>query len=154
MFSPSQVAFEDVRAGELRSQRFERLNSAPREEQARAAMMQRSSDSPAQAPGRPREHHPRTDDLHPSVGHGSILLSSGRPCTSAAPGGRLKLSDDGRLQVMYEQTCPRCGRDLVGENKNEVADAVVEHARIEHRHPLDRDIVLAHLDGVHPQERD
>ena len=28
-------------------------------------------------------------------------------------------------------------------------DAVVEHAPVEHRHSLDRDVVLAHLEGVH-----
>jgi hypothetical protein len=56
--------------------------------------------------------------------------------------------------VAYSQTCPRCGRDFIGEDQDAVADDVVEHARIQHRHTLDRDIVLAHLEGVHPHERE
>lgn len=56
--------------------------------------------------------------------------------------------------MAYEQTCPRCGREFTGDDKNVVADAVVEHARREHGHALDRDIVLAHLEGVHPFERE
>ena len=56
--------------------------------------------------------------------------------------------------VTYSQTCPRCGRDFEGEDKHVVADAVVDHARLEHRHSLDREVVLAHLEGVHPHERD
>ncbi|CAN5143305.1 hypothetical protein BH18ACT4_BH18ACT4_05430 [soil metagenome] len=56
--------------------------------------------------------------------------------------------------VPYAQMCPRCGREFAGENKNEVADAVVEHALVEHHHSLDREIVLAHLESVHPYERD
>jgi predicted small metal-binding protein len=50
-------------------------------------------------------------------------------------------------------TCPRCGRDFNGEDKEAVAGDVVEHARVEHRHHLDRDVVLSHLEGVHPHER-
>jgi hypothetical protein len=56
--------------------------------------------------------------------------------------------------VTYDQTCPRCGRDFVGDDKGVVADAVVEHARTEHAHALDRDVVLAHLEGVHPHDRE
>jgi hypothetical protein len=56
--------------------------------------------------------------------------------------------------MTYQQTCPRCGRDFEGDDKDAVADAVVDHARDEHRHSLDRDVVLAHLEGVHPYERD
>jgi len=56
--------------------------------------------------------------------------------------------------MTYTQTCPRCGRDFAGDDKATIADEVVEHARIEHQHKLDRDIVLAHLEGVHPYERD
>ena len=56
--------------------------------------------------------------------------------------------------MSYEQTCPRCGREFVGEEKYALADAVVEHARVEHRHALDRNVVLAHLEGVHPHERE
>lgn len=35
-----------------------------------------------------------------------------------------------------------------------VVDAVVDHASTEHNHSPDRDVVLAHLDRVHPSERD
>jgi predicted small metal-binding protein len=56
--------------------------------------------------------------------------------------------------VAFNQTCPRCGRDFDGDDKEEVADQVVEHARIQHRHALDRETVLAHLEGVHPYERE
>ena len=54
----------------------------------------------------------------------------------------------------YELTCPRCGRDFAGENKEAVADAVVTHASADHRHALDRGVVLAHLEEVHPHERE
>jgi hypothetical protein len=40
----------------------------------------------------------------------------------------------------------------VGEDKEAVADEVVAHAGLDHRHTLDRDVVLAHLEGVHPHE--
>jgi len=56
--------------------------------------------------------------------------------------------------MSFEQTCPRCGDEFVGDDKDEVADAVVAHAREEHGHTLDRNVVLAHLEGVHPHERD
>jgi predicted small metal-binding protein len=56
--------------------------------------------------------------------------------------------------VAYEQVCPRCGENFVGDHKDAVAQAVVEHARTEHGHTLDLDVVLAHLEGVHPHERD
>jgi predicted small metal-binding protein len=56
--------------------------------------------------------------------------------------------------VTYAQTCPRCGADFTGDDKDNVADAVVAHASTEHNHTLDRDVVLAHLEGVHPFERD
>jgi hypothetical protein len=56
--------------------------------------------------------------------------------------------------VRYEQTCPRCGEDFVGEDEDAVADAVIDHARSAHGHTLDRDVVLAHLEGVHPHERE
>jgi transcription initiation factor IIE alpha subunit len=55
---------------------------------------------------------------------------------------------------MYEQTCPRCGDDFVGADKSVVADAVVEHARTKHAHALDREVVLAHLEGGHPHDRE
>jgi hypothetical protein len=56
--------------------------------------------------------------------------------------------------VRYEQQCPRCGAEFAGEDKNEVADAVLAHAAATHGHALDRETVLAHLEGVHPHERD
>jgi predicted small metal-binding protein len=56
--------------------------------------------------------------------------------------------------VSYEQTCPRCGREFVGSDQDSVADAVVEHARADHGHALDRDVVLAHLEGVHAHKRE
>lgn len=55
--------------------------------------------------------------------------------------------------MSYNQTCPRCGWDFAGDDKEAVADAVVEHARVDHRHALDREIVFAHLEGV-PYERE
>jgi hypothetical protein len=56
--------------------------------------------------------------------------------------------------VRYEQQCPRCGREFSGDDKNAVATAVVEHARSEHQHNLDLDVVLAHLEGVNPHDRE
>jgi predicted small metal-binding protein len=56
--------------------------------------------------------------------------------------------------VTYTQTCPRCGQDFAGTDKEAVADTVVEHARASHHHALDRDIALAHLEGVHPHDRE
>jgi predicted small metal-binding protein len=58
------------------------------------------------------------------------------------------------VDVSYSQTCPRCGLELSGDDPAAVADAVVAHARDEHRHRLDREIVLAHLEGVRPDERE
>lgn len=56
--------------------------------------------------------------------------------------------------MTYPQTCPRCGADFADDDKEGVADAVVEHASTEHHHTLDRDVVLAHFEGVRPFERD
>jgi predicted small metal-binding protein len=56
--------------------------------------------------------------------------------------------------VRFEQQCPRCGREFVGEDKEQVAVAVIEHARNEHHHTLDREVVLAHLEGVNPHDRE
>jgi hypothetical protein len=56
-------------------------------------------------------------------------------------------------RMAYEMTCPRCGRDFEGDDKAAVASAVIEHARDGHRHRLDLDVVLAHLEGIHPHER-
>ncbi|HKY17088.1 MAG TPA: DUF1059 domain-containing protein [Microthrixaceae bacterium] len=52
----------------------------------------------------------------------------------------------------YFQTCPRCGEEFAGDDRDAVVDAVVAHARDEHHHTLERRIVLAHLDGVRPDE--
>ena len=54
----------------------------------------------------------------------------------------------------HTQTCPRCGLDVTADDPGAVADAVVAHARDEHGHALDREVVLAHLEGVRPDERD
>ena len=56
--------------------------------------------------------------------------------------------------MSYSQTCPRCGAEFAGDDKERLADEVIEHARSDHDHVLDRDIVLAHLEGVHPFKRD
>jgi len=56
--------------------------------------------------------------------------------------------------VTYEQTCPRCGEVFGGDDKEAVADAVVDHAHTSHGHTLERHVVLAHLEGVHPHERE
>jgi predicted small metal-binding protein len=58
------------------------------------------------------------------------------------------------IAVPFSQTCPRCGHHFEGDHKEKVADQVVEHARAEHRHTLDRETVLAHLENVHPYERE
>lgn len=49
-------------------------------------------------------------------------------------------------------TCPRCGLDFTGIEPNELVDDIVEHAASAHRHQLDRDTVLAHLEGRHPHD--
>ena len=56
--------------------------------------------------------------------------------------------------MAFEQTCPRCGDEFVGNDKEVVADAVIAHARDAHGHGLDREVVLAHLEGVHPHDRE
>lgn len=56
--------------------------------------------------------------------------------------------------MAYSQTCPRCGDEFGGEDRDTVADEVVAHAREAHHHALDRDVVRAHLEGVHPYEFD
>jgi hypothetical protein len=56
--------------------------------------------------------------------------------------------------VTYSQVCLRRGQEFDGDNKAAVADAVVEQAKAEHRHALDRDVVLAQLEGVIPHERE
>lgn len=56
--------------------------------------------------------------------------------------------------MIYSQTCPRCGEDFTGKERGTVADAVVAHARDAHSHDLDRDVVLAHLEGRHPFKSD
>ena len=54
--------------------------------------------------------------------------------------------------MIYSQQCPRCGDTIEGEDRDDVADAVVAHARDAHHHQLDRQVVLAHLAGVHPHD--
>jgi predicted small metal-binding protein len=39
--------------------------------------------------------------------------------------------------VTYTLTCPRCGADFSGDQKERVADDVVQHASREHDHTLD-----------------
>jgi hypothetical protein len=56
--------------------------------------------------------------------------------------------------VTYRQQCPRCGDTIEGEDREHVADSVIAHARDAHDHTLDRQVVLAHLAGVHPHEYD
>lgn len=46
----------------------------------------------------------------------------------------------------YTQTCPRCGRDFAGEDRDEVATQVTEHARADHGHSVSHEQVLEHLD--------
>ena len=52
----------------------------------------------------------------------------------------------------YSQTCPRCGDELAGDDRDTVVDAVISHASEVHGHRLDRQVVFAHLAGVHPHE--
>jgi hypothetical protein len=52
---------------------------------------------------------------------------------------------------LYMQ-CPRCGEEFKGFDAETVADAVQAHASEVHHHALDRDVVLAHLAGVRPDE--
>ena len=58
------------------------------------------------------------------------------------------------MDMQHVQVCPRCGLELTGDEPGAVADAVVAHARTEHDHRLDREVVLAHLEGVRPDERE
>ncbi|WP_414654848.1 DUF1059 domain-containing protein [Iamia sp.] len=54
--------------------------------------------------------------------------------------------------MTFAQACPRCGEEFAGDDRDSVADQVVAHATDDHGHALDRDIVLAHLDGRHPHD--
>ena len=36
----------------------------------------------------------------------------------------------------YSRTCPRCGDEFAGDDRDAVADAVVAHARGAHQHAL------------------
>lgn len=56
--------------------------------------------------------------------------------------------------MTYQQTCPRRGEDFLGDDAEQIADAVVDHAATAHQHRLDRHIVLAHLEGIHPRDRE
>ena len=57
-------------------------------------------------------------------------------------------------ELEYSQICPRCGDEFSGPDRDSVADLVVAHARDAHRHDLDRHVVLAHLEGVRPDDLD
>lgn len=50
----------------------------------------------------------------------------------------------------YRETCPPCGTLISGDDRDEVADAILRHARDAHGHELSREHVLAHLDGDDP----
>jgi len=52
--------------------------------------------------------------------------------------------------MTYSDTCPPCGEVFSGEDRDEVATAVIEHAREAHDHVLTREHVLEHLDGKDP----
>lgn len=52
--------------------------------------------------------------------------------------------------MTYEEICPPCGTLISGEDRDEVADAVIRHAKEAHDHVLTREHVLAHLDGGNP----
>jgi len=54
--------------------------------------------------------------------------------------------------VSYEMTCPRCGRDFSGDGPDVITDAVITHAATITAHALGRDVVRAHLAGVHPHD--
>ncbi len=54
--------------------------------------------------------------------------------------------------MSFSITCPRCGQDFQGDDRDSVATEAVEHARSEHKHTLDVDVVRAHLEGVHPHD--
>jgi len=52
--------------------------------------------------------------------------------------------------MTYSDTCPPCGEVFSGEDRDEVATTVIEHARDAHDHVLTREHVLEHLDGKDP----
>lgn len=54
--------------------------------------------------------------------------------------------------MTYSTTCSPCGRVFSGEDKEEVATRVIDHARTDHEHTLTRDHVMAHFDGLNPHE--
>ena len=56
--------------------------------------------------------------------------------------------------MTYAKECPRCGEHISGDDLDAVADRVIEHARSEHGHDVDRHIILAHLTGAHPYDVD
>lgn len=55
-------------------------------------------------------------------------------------------------RVTVTLICPRCGQEFEANHAVDVADAVVAHALDAHHHHLDRRVVLAHLDGAHPDD--
>lgn len=52
--------------------------------------------------------------------------------------------------MTYTDKCPPCGRQFSGDDREALADAVIDHARDEHNHVLTREHVLAHIDGKDP----
>jgi hypothetical protein len=64
------------------------------------------------------------------------------------------MSGSGEDAVGFSQICPRCGEELTDQDPARVADLVVAHARDAHQHRLERRVVLAHLQGVRPDELD
>ena len=56
----------------------------------------------------------------------------------------------------YTQTCPRprCGRVFTGEDRETVANEMVEHASVEHGHSLTLEHALTHLDRDNPDFAD
>jgi len=56
--------------------------------------------------------------------------------------------------MSYSHTCPPCGEVFTGDDRDQIATAVIEHARSEHDQTLTREHVLAHLDGEDPHHAD
>ena len=145
---------ESPRAGRALAQRRDRgLGARPRDG-ARGHHRRRSHDPHRAQPSgfepSTRKDHPRGDQSTT----GNNAPSRLRPTTTAYPCSPRGREIGHSVLVTYEQTCPRCGREFVGDDKGAVADSVLEHVRTEHGHALDRDVVLAHLERVHPHERE
>lgn len=52
--------------------------------------------------------------------------------------------------MTYSDTCPPCGKEFSGNDREALATEVMAHARDAHAHDLSREHVLAHLDGKDP----